>query len=147
MSNPFDFTDEMREATVDGLPKLFVDGVKLFNERDFFECHELLEEMWRNTSGDESRFYQGLIQAAVCFYHWGNANFDGAMRLARTSLEKLAGLPPVFMRVELGAFMAVYGPMVQPLFGPREGLRPMPAERCPRLRVLGLEAETGWVEG
>lgn len=142
MSNPLDFTDEMREATVDGLPKLYVDGIRLFNERDFFECHELLEEMWRNTSGDESRFYQGLIQVAVCFYHWGNANFDGAMRLARTSLEKLDGLPEVFMRLELGSFLRVYRPLVQPLFGDRMLMKPKPAEECPRLRLQGLERET-----
>jgi predicted metal-dependent hydrolase len=143
MSNPLDFTDEMREAEVDGLPKLFVDGVRLFNERDFFECHELLEEMWRNTSGDEARFYQGLIQAAVCLYHWGNANFDGAMRLARTSLEKLDGLPTVFMRLELQKFLDEYRPMVQPLFGERHMLRPMPASKCPQLVLQGLERETG----
>ncbi len=140
MSTSFDFTDEMRDATVGGLPKLYVDGVKLFNERDFFECHEYLEEMWRHSDGDEARFYQGLIQAAVCFYHWGNANFDGAMRLAKASLEKLDNLPPVYMGLELGRFMAEYRPMVQPLFGHRDALTPIPAERCPTL-VLHLDPE------
>jgi predicted metal-dependent hydrolase len=133
MSNPLDFTDEMRAEEVDGLPKLYVDGVRLFNERDFFECHELLEELWRHADGDDAKFYQGLIQAAVCLYHWGNANFDGAMRLAKSALGKLEGLPRVHMRLELGAFLDEFRPLTAPLFGPREGLRPLPPERCPTL--------------
>lgn len=57
-------------------------------DRDFFECHELLEEYWK--AHPESPFRQTwavLIQAAVGMYHHrrGNAagavkSFEGAMR-------------------------------------------------------------------
>ncbi|MCA8939981.1 MAG: DUF309 domain-containing protein, partial [Planctomycetes bacterium] len=101
--------------------------------KDFFECHEFLEEIWRHSSHQHARFYQGLIQAAVCFYHWGNANFDGAMRLAKAAKDKLADLPRDFMELELGAFMDRFVPMVEPLFGDHGKLKPLPASQAPTL--------------
>ncbi len=52
----------------------YLGGVRFFNEGDFFEAHEVWEDLWLNTAGPERRFYQGLIQAAVALYHFGNGN-------------------------------------------------------------------------
>ena len=46
-------------------PDKYLEGIRLFNEQEFFECHEVLEELWSETLGEEKKFYQGLIQAAV----------------------------------------------------------------------------------
>ncbi len=136
MSDPFQFSDQEREATIDGLPKLFVDGVQYFNEKDFFECHEVLEEMWRHARGEKSRFYQGLIQAAVCLYHWSNGNFDGARRLAQTALEKLDGLPDIMMRLRLVDFRTTFKNLVQPLVENRPDLGPIDPRACPELVLM-----------
>ena len=58
--------------------ELYREGLRLFNEEEFFECHEVLEELWSETRGDEKKFLQGLIQAAVALFHFGNENFGGA---------------------------------------------------------------------
>ena len=140
MSTSDDFSDAIREAEFADLPWLYVMGVELFNEKDFFECHEVWEEMWRHAIGDHSRFYQGMIQAAVCYYHWGNANFDGARRLAREAMAKLEGLDDRFLELELGAFRARFSRMTKALDAPKEELRPLPAADVPEL-VLHIDWE------
>lgn len=56
-------------------------------DRDYFECHEVMEELWLEEG--RSSLLQGLLQAAVGLYHWDNGNRSGAIKLMRASLEKL----------------------------------------------------------
>ena len=53
-------------------------GIVHFNRGDYFEAHEVWEDLWHDTAGPDRRFYQGLIQAAVAVYHAGNGNARGA---------------------------------------------------------------------
>ncbi|WP_345239100.1 DUF309 domain-containing protein [Pontibacillus salipaludis] len=49
--------------------------------RDYFECHELLEERWKeDTPLDKNAVWVGLIQLAVSLYHHRRNNFIGAKR-------------------------------------------------------------------
>lgn len=141
MSDPNAFTDEMRALEVDGLSKLYLDGLRWYNGKDFFECHELLEEVWRHSVGDHAEFYQGLIQAAVCYYHWCNANFDGAMRLAKEALRRLDPLPREFERLKLGEFMDQFKPMVEPLIAGSPELRPITPDMAPLWYLLPEESD------
>jgi predicted metal-dependent hydrolase len=59
----------------------FLQGIRYFNNCDFFEAHEIWEEVWSETQGASRRFYQGLIQVAVCLHHFGNGNLHGARKL------------------------------------------------------------------
>ncbi len=53
------------------------------------ECHDVLEELWSEVLGDDKKFYQGLIQASVALFHFGNENLGGARKLYHASREKL----------------------------------------------------------
>jgi uncharacterized protein len=68
----------MSESTYD--PR-YLEGIEHFNKCDFFEAHEVWEELWADTQGPPRRFYQGLIQVAVCLHHFGNGNIRGAKKL------------------------------------------------------------------
>jgi predicted metal-dependent hydrolase len=70
-------------------------GIRLFNNRQFFECHEVLEEEWTPERGPRRLFLQSLIHLAVGFYHAECANPTGAIRQLRKGLRKLAGYLPV----------------------------------------------------
>src|SRR5271165_2510542 len=50
----------------------YLAGIVLFNRHDFFEAHEVWEDLWMDTALPEKRFYQGLIQAAVGLCHFAN---------------------------------------------------------------------------
>jgi predicted metal-dependent hydrolase len=50
-------------------PRLLSDAADLFNRKLYFECHELLEDAWRESRGEEKQFLQGLIMLSVAMYH------------------------------------------------------------------------------
>lgn len=83
------------------LPPEFLRGIALFNEGDFFQCHEVLEDLWKQVHGEESLFYHALIQAAVCVYHWSRGNLVGARGLYEHCTEKLDQLPPARRGIDL----------------------------------------------
>jgi predicted metal-dependent hydrolase len=75
---------------------LFLKGIAEFNRQYFFEAHDVWEELWMETTGDHRLFYQGLIQAAVGFYHLGNENYKGACSQFSKSLAKLEQYLPAY---------------------------------------------------
>jgi uncharacterized protein len=81
------------ERNVDGLASVVSDPRYLafiahFNgDRDYFECHEVMEELWLEEG--RSPLLQGLLQAAVGLYHWDNSNLSGAVKLMSSALSKL----------------------------------------------------------
>jgi len=71
-------------------PSSFEEAVRLFNQQQFFECHEVLEDLWRPLPpGADKTFLQGLIQIAVGFHHLQNQNYIGARNKIREGLQKL----------------------------------------------------------
>jgi uncharacterized protein len=69
-------------------------GISLFNNREFFECHEVLEEEWTPERGERRLFLQSLIHMAVGLYHAERGNPVGAIRQLRKGLRKLSGYLP-----------------------------------------------------
>ncbi len=64
-------------------PIAYVDYLTAFHaERDFFECHEILEEYWKAHPDDPERNgYHALIQIAVGAYHRRRGNRAGAVKM------------------------------------------------------------------
>ncbi|NKE04945.1 DUF309 domain-containing protein [Mesobacillus selenatarsenatis] len=57
-------------------------------DRDYFECHEILEEYWKATdAGNKKSIWVALILLAVSNYHHRRKNFSGALRTLDKSLE------------------------------------------------------------
>ncbi|MCM2531770.1 DUF309 domain-containing protein [Neobacillus pocheonensis] len=69
-------------------PKEFVQYLMHFHgDRDYFECHEILEEYWKeNDKGNKDSIWVGFIQLAVSTYHHRRANFKGAKRTLEKAL-------------------------------------------------------------
>jgi uncharacterized protein len=72
----------------------YLRGIELFDAGEFFVCHEVLEEVWREAPEGERFFLQALIHFAVGFYHHQRENAEGADRQLRKALAKLAGYLP-----------------------------------------------------
>lgn len=82
-------------------PDQYLEALRLFNEEDFFECHDVLEELWSETIGPEKRFYQGLIQLSISLFHFGNENFGGAIKLYDTSRKYLEDYRPEYLGIHV----------------------------------------------
>ena len=83
-------------------PDFYEQGIDLFNEGRFFECHEAWEEIWKRSDGEAKLFYQGLIQAAVAILHAQRGNLEGARSLHQKAREKLDPLADEHMGIALG---------------------------------------------
>jgi predicted metal-dependent hydrolase len=79
----------------------YLEGIEYFNRCDFFEAHESWEELWQEYQGPSRKFYQGLIQVAVCLHHFGNGNTRGAKKLYRTSVAYLEPYRPFHEGVDV----------------------------------------------
>ncbi len=90
------------QETVHELPELFAEAVRFFNAREYFECHEVLEELWREEPTSLRLFYQGVLQVAVGCYHLTvRRNRHGAVSKLRAGLEKLQQFPAVMGLVDV----------------------------------------------
>ena len=79
----------------------YLEGIEYFNACDFFEAHESWEELWQEYQGPSRKFYQGLIQVAVCLHHFGNGNIRGARKLFHSSAAYLNDYRPFHEGVDL----------------------------------------------
>jgi len=87
-------------------PALLVQGIREFNRREFYECHETLETLWMAESGPIRELYQGIIQVGVGFYHVGRGNHIGAVRTMRRGVDRLHTLPSRCHGVDVGRLIA-----------------------------------------
>lgn len=60
--------------------------------RDYFECHEILEEHWKEeaSKGERQVVWVGLIQVAVGLYHQRRSNYAGAFKMLSSASRILA---------------------------------------------------------
>ncbi len=81
-------------------------AVQEFNSWRFYDCHETLEDVWREAGGKSSRaeladFYQGIIKVAAGFHHVLRDNHKGAVLLLADSLRLLAPYEPRTLGVDV----------------------------------------------
>lgn len=72
----------------------FQRGIDHFNAREFFEAHEVWEEIWLVEAEPQKTFLQGLIQIAAAFHHYCRGNAAGAESLLASGIVKLARYAP-----------------------------------------------------
>ncbi|QDS98561.1 DUF309 domain-containing protein [Adhaeretor mobilis] len=87
---------------------LYLKGIEYFNECDFFEAHEVWEELWTEYRGPDRKFYQGMIQVAVALHHFGNGNIRGAKKVYDSSCKYLEEYRPSRQGLDLEAFLKQY---------------------------------------
>ncbi|REJ67009.1 MAG: DUF309 domain-containing protein [Planctomycetota bacterium] len=79
----------------------FLHGVELFNNCEFFEAHDVWEELWAEYRGPSREYYQGLIQTAVALHHFCNGNIRGARKLYHSSRKYLDPYRPRHIGIDL----------------------------------------------
>lgn len=96
--------------------RIFYEGIRLFNEKDFFEAHETWEDIWVMATGVRAKFYQGLIQAAVTLEHMRRENPPGVQRVWTTTLQKFEVVPTdVYMGLNIPKFLDGIRPVIAPI--------------------------------
>ncbi len=63
-----------------------------FNKGEYYECHDLLEDIWMVDKRD--KFLQGMLQVAVAIYHFENGNIYGSRALFNSAYKYLQPYRP-----------------------------------------------------
>jgi len=72
------------------------EGLRCYENEEFFLAHEHWEEIWLKCAEPEKTFLQALIQIAAAFHHFHGKNLAGTASLLRAALRRLDSYPPVF---------------------------------------------------
>lgn len=124
----------------DEYPAQYLEGLRLFNAEDFFESHEVLEDLWTETHDEYRKFYQGLIQAAVSLLHFGNGNLGGAKKVYLTSCKYLEPYRPAFSGLDVNQFLSDMAFCFQELIDNQQqypaGIE-LQDERIPKISIPG----------
>jgi predicted metal-dependent hydrolase len=72
-------------------PRAYIQYLVHFHgDRDYFECHEILEEHWKEKpAGKRHLHWVGFIQIAVSLYHHRRQNIHGAIRMMKSAVSIL----------------------------------------------------------
>ena len=101
----------------------YLAGIVLFNRREFFEAHEVLEDLWNECPDRDRRYYQGLLQAAVGLYHFGNGNLRGAIKLFHSGKKYMEQYPSPYLGLDRTAFWEAMARCYAPVFAETDLLR------------------------
>lgn len=99
-------TEDPRARCGDPPPRALLLGIEQFNAGLFFEQHETLELLWRDTAAPVRDLYHGILQIGVGFHHWRNANHHGASVLLDEGLARLEPFAPACRGVDVAALIA-----------------------------------------
>jgi predicted metal-dependent hydrolase len=93
--------DEIVCACQAHLDPQVIEGLELYNARQYFECHEVLENTWRAEKGPVRELYRGILQVAVGYYHIQRGNYVGARKMFKRCRRWLAPFPDTCQGINL----------------------------------------------
>lgn len=82
----------------------YIEGIRLFNEGQFWHAHEQWEACWLESEEPDASFYKGIIQAAAALVKWQQGNRRGMRLNWAKSYPKLARLPSPYMGLDVRTF-------------------------------------------
>jgi predicted metal-dependent hydrolase len=78
------------------------EGIRLFNERQFFASHEVLEHFYQDTQAENKPFLEGLIQLAAAFRMFSDfGEVKGSVRMIYQALIRFENFQPAFLQVRV----------------------------------------------
>lgn len=79
------------------------EGLRCYQEREFFDAHEHWEGVWLRCDEPDRSFLQALIQVTAAFHHLQRGRPAGTGSLLRRALRRLEGFPAEYEGVRVEA--------------------------------------------
>ncbi len=89
--------------------KLFTESRDYFNSERYWECHEVLESVWRVKQGDEKRILQGIILVCAAFVHHQKGEEEVALSVLGRAAKQLDFISPNYAGIDLSSLRANVG--------------------------------------
>ena len=77
------------------------EAIFMFNNCDWYACHDGFEALWHETAGPMRPVLQGILQIAVAELHLERGNCRGATILMGEGLGRLKACPPNALEIDL----------------------------------------------
>lgn len=78
-----------------------LDGLEAFNQGEYFEAHELLEDAWNEDEGPARDAYKAILQVAVAYLQIERQNYAGAVKMFLRARQWLGPLPDVCRGIDI----------------------------------------------
>ena len=78
------------------------EGIRLFNDGQFFECHEILEGFYQEAADENKPFLEGLIELAAAFRIYSDfGEINGPVRMIHQALIRFENYQPEFLKIRV----------------------------------------------
>lgn len=94
--------DTLAATCAEPLPPLVIRGLEMFNEGQYYKCHDDLEEAWRQDETPGRDLYRGILQVGIAYFQIERGNYRGAVKMLLRVRQWLDPLPPVCRGVNVG---------------------------------------------
>jgi predicted metal-dependent hydrolase len=101
-----DVLQESRTPCEANPPAGLLEGIRLFNEGEYYECHEAIEHEWHAETRPIRRLYQGILQIGVGLLHAQRGNHSGALLLLADGIDKTSEFAPACLGIDTGRLAA-----------------------------------------
>ena len=64
-------------------------AIDLFNTERFWRCHEVLEDIWKRSEGEEKKLLNGVILVAAAFVHFQKGEDEICVGILRRAYDKI----------------------------------------------------------
>lgn len=96
----------LEEGCAEPLPTLVREGLALFNQGEFYKCHDALEEAWMAEERPIRDLYRGILQVGIAYYQIQRGNYRGAVKMLLRVRQWLTPLPDRCQGVNVAALRA-----------------------------------------
>ena len=118
-----------------------------WNERRYYEAHDVLEQLWLKTKSSDADYFKGLIQAAGAFVHLQkrfehpshakhSKRLSPAVRLFRLAERNLSRFAPRHHGLDVAAFCQVLRRFADQIVASDYETNPWSPETAPKLNLL-----------
>ena len=118
-----------------------------WNEKRYYEAHDVLEQLWLKTKSPDADYFKGLIQAAGAFVHLQkrfeyplhakhSRRLSPAVRLFRLADRNLSRFAPRHHGLDIAAFCQLLREFADQIVASDYKSNPWSPETAPKLKLL-----------
>jgi predicted metal-dependent hydrolase len=119
---------------------------RCWNEQQYYEAHDVLEQLWLNAKSADSDFFKGLIQAAGAFVHLQkhfehpshakhSRRLPPAVRLFRLAEKNLASFAPWHHALDVAELCQLLSRYADEIVTSEYTMNPWSPETAPKLEL------------
>ena len=126
---------------------LYLAFFRCWNEQDYYEAHDVLEQLWLKTDSRDTDFFKGLIQAAGAFVHLqkrfehpAHAKYSRrlppAVRLFRLAEKNLTAFAPRHHGLDVAGLCQLLTAYADQIVASDYKTNPWSPETAPKLKLV-----------